>query len=471
MNIMKTNAIFRHRLGGLGFLFPLLSLLLGLCATLPSQAIAQDKTLEKTPVLILVSVDGMKPEYVTHADEYGAKVPNLRKMMNEGAYAEGVQGVIPTVTYPSHTTLITGVWPAKHGIYANTLFDPLDKAKMAWYWFADDLKVPTLYNAAMAAGRTTATIQWPVTVGAKVTWNIPEVWRAADENDIKWVRATATPGLLDEAEKEIGPYRGGIDTSIDADEVRVKYAEWILQRKKPGLLLLHVSALDHIEHDTYPFSPEALEVIAREDVAIGRLRATAEKTFPGRVIFCVVSDHGFVKVDKQLSLASAFVKEGLITLDAKGNAKEWKAFPWTTGGSAAIVLKDPKDAAVVVQVRELLAKIASDPANGIDRVLEADDLHARGGYPTASFFVGLKPGWRTNNSMTAPILEPTKVSGTHGALNDLRELRSSFFVVGGGVPKNKNLGLIDMRDIAPTLAHLAGLSLPSADGKSLFADR
>jgi hypothetical protein len=73
--------------------------------------------------------------------------------------------------------------------------------------------------------------------------------------------------------------------------------------------------------------------------------------------------------------------------------------------------------------------------------------------------------------MTAPILEPTKVSGTHGALNDLRELRSSFFVVGGGVPKNKNLGLIDMRDIAPTLAHLAGLSLPSADGKSLFADR
>ncbi|MBS1840647.1 MAG: alkaline phosphatase family protein, partial [Acidobacteria bacterium] len=357
----------------------------------------------------MVSVDGMKPEYVTHAEEYGAKVPNLRKMMAEGMYAEGVQGVIPTVTYPSHTTLITGVWPAKHGIFANTLFDPLDKGHQAWYWYAEDLKVPTLYDAARDAARTTAAIQWPVTVGAKVTWDIPEVWRAGDENDIKLVRATSTPGLLDEAEKEIGVYRGGIDTSIDADEVRVKYAEWILEKKRPALLLLHLSALDHTEHDTFPFSAEALEVIAKQDAAIGRLRATAERLFPGRVIFCVVSDHGFVKVDKQLSLASAFVQAGLITLDKKDRATEWKAFPWTTGGSSAIVLKDPKDTAVAEQVRALLKKLASDPANGIDRVLEADDLHERGGFPTASFLVGLKPGWKNNNSLTAPLVEPAKV--------------------------------------------------------------
>src|SRR5882762_7037365 len=98
---------------------------------------AQEKAPDKTPVLVLVSVDGMKPEYITHADEHGAKVPNLRRMMKEGTYAEGVQGVIPTVTYASHTALVTGVWPAKHGIYANTLFDPFDKGKQAWYWYAE----------------------------------------------------------------------------------------------------------------------------------------------------------------------------------------------------------------------------------------------------------------------------------------------------------------------------------------------
>jgi len=461
---MNKQADFRRKRYRPRIPFFLLSLLFAFCATLPPQVVAQ----EKPPVLVLVSVDGMKPEYVTHAADHGAKVPNLQKMMAEGMYADGVQGVIPTVTYPSHTTLITGVWPAKHGIYANTLFDPLDKGKQAWYWYAEDLKVPTLYNAAKAAGRTTATIQWPVTVGAKVTWDIPEIWRAGDENDLKLVKATSTPGLLEEAEKEIGVYRGGIDNSIEADEVRVKYAEWILEKKKPALLLLHISALDHIEHDTFPFSPEALAVIERQDAAIGRLRGTAERLFPGRVIFCVASDHGFVKVEKQVSFGAAFVQAGLITLDKKDKATDWKAFPWSTGGSSAIVLKDPKDTATVEKVRALLKDMASDPANGIDRVLEGDDLHARGGFPTASFFVGLKPGWKNSYSLTGPVMESVKVSGTHGAMNDLRELRSSFFVAGPGVPAGKKFELIDMREIAPTLAKLAGLSLPSADGKPLL---
>src|SRR5258708_32925075 len=108
---------------------------------------------EKAPVLVMVSVDGMKPEYVTHGEEHGARVPNLRRMMKEGTYAEGVQGVIPTVTYASHTALATGVWPAKHGIYANTLFDPLDKGKTAWYWYAEDIQGPTIWDVARGAGR------------------------------------------------------------------------------------------------------------------------------------------------------------------------------------------------------------------------------------------------------------------------------------------------------------------------------
>lgn len=456
---MKTNAIFRHRQVRLVLLVSLISFFFLLSATLRAQ---------ETPTLVMVSVDGMKPEYVTHAEEHGAKVPNLRQMMKEGMYAEGVQGVVPTVTYPSHTTLVTGVWPAKHGIYANTLFDPLDKGKQAWYWYAEDLKAPTIWDAAREAGRTTASVQWPVTVGAKITWDIPEVWRAGDENDLKLIHAVSTPGLMEEIKKDLGEYRGGIDAAVEADEVRARYAEWILVKKQPSLLLLHLLALDHIEHETGPFSPEAIATVERLDAAIGKLRATAERAYLGRVVFAVVSDHGFVKVEKQVNFGPAFVQAGLISLDVKEKVKDWKAFPWATGGSAAIVLKDPKDAATAGQVRGLLKKLAIDPANGIDRVLEADDLRKRGGYPTASFFVGLKPGWKNGYALTGPIVQSVKTSGTHGALNDLPELRSSFFVVGGGVTKNKNLGLIDMRDIAPTLAGLVGLKLPSADGKSLL---
>src|SRR5579863_3841410 len=420
------------------------------------------------PLLVMISVDGMRPDYITEADAHGAKIPNLRRFMKEGTYAEGVVGVVPTVTYPSHTTLITGVWPAKHGVFANTTFDPLRQNQEGWYWYTEDIRVPTLWDAAAAAGRTTASIQWPVTVGAHITWDIPEFWRASTPDDAKLLRAVSTRGLLEEAKTELGEYRGGIDTSAAGDESRGRFTEWILEKKHPALLTLHLSALDHIEHETGPFSPECIAVLETLDATIGRIRATGERLAPGRAYIAVVSDHGFVRTDAQLNLFPLFRDAKLVTLNEKGKIIEWKAMPWVTGGSAAIILKDPSDTATISQVRELLEKVASDPANGVDRILEADELHRRGGYPPASFFVGLKPGWRTGSTADGPVLSKIKPGGTHGAMPDLPELHASFFLVGPGVPAGKSLGTIDMRDVAPTLAHEVGLALPSADGKVLL---
>ncbi len=389
----------------------------------------------------MISIDGLRPDYVTAADAHGAKVPNLRRFLKDGTYAEGVIGVVPTVTYPSHTTLITGVWPAKHGIFANTTFDSLQKNFQGWYWYAEDIRVPTLWDAAAQAGRTTASIQWPVTVGARVTWNIPEFWRAGTPDDAKLP---------------------------ESDEIRGRYAQWILEKKHPGLLLLHLAALDHIQHETGPFSAEAAVIFERLDAVIGSLRDTAERLAPGRALVAIVSDHGFVRTNAQLNLFPAFRAAGLFSVDEKGKIADWKAMPWQTGGSAAVVFKDPNDSATLAQVRELLAKLAHDPANGIDRILEADELHQRGGYPTAQFFVGLKPGWKTGSTLEGAVLSKIKTGGTHGGLPDLPELRASFFLVGPGVPAGRSLGIMDMRDVAPTLAHAAGLSLPTAEGKNLL---
>ena len=441
---------------------------LGLVALLfvPCPAAAQGKP---APLLVVISVDGLRPDYVTAADQHGAKVPELRRFVKEGTYADGVTGVIPTVTYPSHTTLMTGVWPAKHGIWANATFDPLGKNYQGWYWYAEDIRVPTLWDAAAAAGRATASIQWPVTVGARITWDIPEFWRAGTPDDAKLLRAVSTPELLTEGKAAVGAeYRGGIDASIEGDEVRGKYAVWILESKHPGLLTLHLTALDHTEHETQPFSPESIAVLERLDAVIGSVRGEAEHLAPGRAFVAVVSDHGFAKYDQQLNLFPAFREAKLFSVDEKGGVTDWRAMPWLTGGSAAIVLKDPKDEATLWEVRELLAKLASDPANGIDRVLEAEELHRRGGYPDASFFVGLKPGWRTGSSLSGPVVSKVKPGGTHGQLPDVPDLRAAFFLVGPEVPAGKDLGLIDMRDIAPTLAKEAGWALPSADGKQLL---
>jgi predicted AlkP superfamily pyrophosphatase or phosphodiesterase len=421
---------------------------------------------EGPPLLVVISIDGLRPDYITAADRHGAKVPNLRRFLKEGAYAEGVEGVVPTVTYPSHTTLVTGVWPAKHGIFANTTFDPLQKNYQGWYWYADDIRVPTLWDAAAKAGRTTASVQWPVTVGAHINWDIPEFWRANTEDDAKLLRAVATPGLLAEAQSEIGPYSGGVDTTVEADKNRGRYAAWILEKKRPSLLLLHLIALDHIEHETGPFSAESVAVLEGLDAVIGSVREAAERLAPGHSYVAVVSDHGFAPTEAQLDLFPAFRDAKLFTVDDQGKITDWKAMPWVTGGSAAIVLKDPGDAGTRAQVHDVLAKLAEDPANGIDRVLDGDELHKRGGYPTAAFFVSLKPGWRTGYAVNGPVLSKTKLGGTHGELPDVPELRAAFFIVGPGVPAGQKLGVIDMRDIAATLAHEAGLALPSADGKN-----
>ena len=125
--------------------------------------------------VLLISVDGLRPDYVTAADRHGLKILYLRRLMREGAHAATVRGVLPTSTYPSHTTLVTGTTPAKHGIYSNHPFDPSTRNPNSWYWYAEDLRVPTLWDAASRAGIVTGSVSWPVTVGAPgIRFNLPE---------------------------------------------------------------------------------------------------------------------------------------------------------------------------------------------------------------------------------------------------------------------------------------------------------
>jgi predicted AlkP superfamily pyrophosphatase or phosphodiesterase len=419
----------------------------------------------QTPLLLMISIDGLRPDYVTAADAHGAKVPNLRRFLKEGAFAQGVVGVIPTVTYPSHTTLITGVSPAAHGIFANTTFDPLRENQQSWYWYSEDIRVATLWDAASRAGLSTASVQWPVSVGARVTWNIPEFWRSGQPDDAKLLRALSTPGLLAELEPDLGPYPRAL--TAESDEQRARYAARIIEKKRPNLMTLHLIALDHAQHVNGPFSAEAMAVLERLDTLVGMLRATAETVAPGGAHVAIVSDHGFGKTAMELNLYPELRRAGLVTVSG-GKVTEWKAMPWTAGGAIAVVLKDPGDAATLATVRALLDRLAADPAHGIDRVLDAAALRARGGFPTAAFVVGLKPDWHAGSSLNRPLVGKAAMAGMHGHLPDLPDLHAAFFVVGPGVPAGRALGLIDMRDIATTLARRLNLSLPAAEGKELW---
>jgi hypothetical protein len=451
-----------------------LAALCGLLSTPPARA----QEPPSRPAVILISIDGLKPEYVLDADAHGLKIPVLRRFLREGAYSTGVHGVVPTVTYPSHTTLITGVSPATHGIYANTTFDPLRKNFGGWYWYAEDIKVPTLWDAAGEAGLTTANVHWPVSVAARITYNLPQYWRAGTPDDRKLLRILSTPGLLGALERDFGPYADGIDETITGDENRAKFAARLIELKHPAFTTIYLTALDHEQHASGPFSAQSNATLERIDVALSAILDSVRRTYGERAVVCIVSDHGFVATDKALNLAVAFRNAGLIEFGppAAGAAassgeqiKSWKAMLWGAGGSFAIVLHDKNDAATKSKVADLLAKLAADPANGIDRIVPESELHARGGFPEAAFLVALRPGFVTGDAVSGSVVAPSaSFRGMHGYWPDQPEMNASFFIFGPGIPAAHSLGFIDMRAIAPTLAEILGLRLPAAESAPLL---
>lgn len=407
----------------------------------------------------------MRPDYVSAADQHGLKIPNLRRLWNTGAHAHGVRGVLPTVTYPSHTTIVTGVVPAKHGILANTTFDPLAKNQDGWYWYSEDIRVPTLWEVAARAGYVTGSVSWPVTAGAHgIPWLIPEYWRAQTTEDVKLLRLLSTPGMMKELEATVGPYTTDLSEAIQGDQSRMRYAEEIIRRKHARFMLVHLAALDHLEHSFGPFSSEANAALEEIDGMVGRLeRAMRANTANAAV--CVVSDHGFASIDHQLNLRAAFVNAGLISLDGATPPKvrDWEADAWDSGGTAYIMLRNPRDAKSRAAVKNLLNRLAADLSNGIDQIMTQQSLVAMGGAPNAVFAVTLKPGYSLGGALEGPVLRKIRPGGTHGYAPTQPDMLASFLISGEGIAANLDFGNIDMRSIAPTLARYLGVSLPTAE--------
>ncbi len=420
------------------------------------------------PHVLMISIDGVRPDYVTTpVNPHGIQLETLHTMMREGTYATGVVGVFPTITYPSHTTLVTGVWPSKHGIVNNQRFDPERVMADAWYWYADGIKVPTLWSAAHKAGLKTASVGWPVTVDAKdIDFLIPEYWRGKlgetnNPDDPFLMNAISRPAdAVNAIAARIGvPYMKGNETTLEGDEIKTRYSLELLKADKPNFMTIHLSSLDEEEHLHGPFSVEANEDLDKLDGMVARLTAQ-ERAIDPKSIVVVVSDHGFANIDHALNLGVAFVKAGFMTGTPKG---AWQAQPWPLGCMYAIMLKDPTDGATRDKVKALLDTLAADPANGIEAVLSPMQVAAAGGPADAAFVVTLRKGFTSTGLTTGELLIPVPGHrGTHGYdPQTTPEMRASLFLTGVGVAKGKDLGLIDMRQIAPTIAALLGITLPA----------
>ncbi len=420
-----------------------------------------------TPKVLIVSIDGLRPDYVLEADRFGLKIPELRRLLLEGTYAKHVTGVAPTLTYPSHTTLVTGVSPAKHGILSNVYFDPENKNRGGWQWYAEDIKVPTLWDLAEKKGLATVSVDWPVTVGAHIRYLIPQMFRGSSPtlDDHKILKALATPGLLTEVEKKIGIYPAGYQYQWENDKTRTEFSLYLMNTKHPSLQLAYLSSLDEEQHSSGPYSAATKATLEKIDVMIGDLRRNGEKTAGGNFIFCVVSDHGFGRVDKEIRLNVALKEAGLLKLDEKGNLSSWQAYAWGADGSSAIYLNDPRDEETRTKVDSLINKLIEDPDSGIDKAVNPSTTL---GFTGAHLVINARSGFAFTSTYKGPMVDVRGVGGSHGYLPENPDMDAAFFIVGRNITKGKAIERIDMRDIAPTLAKIMGLSLPTAEGKTIF---
>ena len=416
--------------------------------------------------VIMISIDGMVPDYYTAPEKVGLQVPNLTLMKNGGAYADGVEGVYPTVTYPSHTTLVTGARPAIHGIVQNRIFEaPTDPQTRAWYWYSKALKADTLWTSAKKAGLVTAAVGWPVTVGAEIDYNVPEIYDPSETLPTwKRIAENSTPGLL---EKALGPDDG---KKLSIDDRLTTVSEFIIKSYRPNLLLIHLIELDGVHHRNGPRTKPAIEMAQREDGYIGRIvEATRQAGIFDETTFLIVSDHGFSKISQKYAPNVALAKEQLITLDANGKAVSWKAAAWPAGGSCAIVLHDAADKETEAKVTAIFSKVAKDNKSPIKQVSTRNDLRRIGAIPQAVLMLEAAPGYSFDDALTGSEIRDSGESyrGTHGYLPTNPEMRASLIIYGARAQSGAKLPLARMTDIAPTAASLLKLNLPQAEGKQM----
>jgi predicted AlkP superfamily pyrophosphatase or phosphodiesterase len=423
------------------------------------------------PVL-LISVDGMRPNDVFNAEDHGIRLPTLQRMIVEGTSARAVRNVTPTITLPNHTTLITGTLPSEHGFYDNVVFDPLRRRTDRYFWYAQDIKVQTLWDAVKSKGGMVASLYWPGTVGAdSIDVNVPLYWRDMDLEDIKQIAALSTPRLVGELEHATG--RKLVQSMLltpAADRVIGEYAAYVLTSRHPRLLTVHLSAFDHVAHVYGPDSPEAHAALENTDAVIGAIQTAGRKAIPGLVV-AVVSDHGFAPLHDDVNVLKAFVDAGLAKVDpATGQFVDWQAMPWGYA-SAAVFLARPLDPDLQARTADVLARIVKDPAYHVQKIVDLTGSAAFKAGRSPAYYIDFEAGYEMGQSLGATMLTPSKYKGMHGYLNDMEAMHSAFFMSGPTIAHGKNLGEIDMLDIAPTLAAVLGTVLPQASGKPLFNDR
>lgn len=412
--------------------------------------------------LVIVSLDGMRPDTYVHPEAHQVRMPTLRKMVEQGCASTGVKGVFPTVTYPSHTAMMTGQFPGTHGIIGNTPLDPFNLTMGGWFYYAEQIKTPTLWQLVKEHGGTTAAVSWPVTVGAKIDYLIPEYRPVRIEDDMAMLRALSTPGLIEGMEAKLGK----TNPSNVKDDFKADAASYIFAKYKPTLLLLHLAETDHAEHVDGPDSAAAAKVFEETDARVAKLKSEIESAAGSEgVAWMIVSDHGFQNVRSQVNIQIPLSKAGLVEYGKDNKVSSWRVYPIGGGGSFALVAKDQQDKEAIAKATEEFKTLAANPQNGIKKLYTADELKAMDAYPGAFLAGDMEEGFATGAAHAGDLVTPsTTTKGTHGYDPSNPKLYASFIVAGDHAAHCDTMAPGELVDVGPTAAAMLGFEFPGVKG-------
>ncbi len=412
--------------------------------------------------VVLISIDGFRPDFY---GDLSWPAPVLQQHRQVGAYARAVRPVFPSVTYPDHATMVTGALPARHGIYYNTPFEPTGQTGR-WYWEADSIRVPALWDAVRAAGGTTAAVSWPVSVGADIDYNVPEVWSLDPSEDaVAPMRRNARPaGLLERLERDaVGPLTAArvSDDFLARDEAAAAMGAYLFEQHRPTLLFVHLISVDHYAHEEGRDGPMVRQSVATVDRGVGALvRAVERAGLSDSTAFIVTGDHGFMDIHTRLAPNRWLMDAGL--LEAGRDRGAWRAAFLTSGAAAFLHLRDPNDAGALAAARAALDRVPPE-LRALFRVLERDELDALGAAPQAALALSPHPGVVFTGSTSAPVLSAA-TGGTHGYLADFPEMQTGLVAWGAGIRPDAVVHQMRLTDVAPLVAELLGLSFTAPDG-------
>lgn len=426
--------------------------------------------MDKNRHIIVISEDAMVWEDL----EELRQMPHFGRVMRDAAFVDRVRSVYPTVTYPNHASMRTGARCGKHGVINNEQ-PMLDREKSPWFLMNDALKIPDIFDAAKAAGYTTAAVFWPSTGRhPHIDYLVDEYWPQNETQTTLecFAESGSSPEVI---EKVVRPNMHLVDGMHRihpyCDAFIHACACSIIRQFKPNLLMIHPANIDDYRHKSGVFSPMVSHGLHEIDLWLGEiLKAVRDAGIEKETDIFIVSDHGQLNKTRAVALNALLADRGLLTVDAEGHVVDYVAIAKSAGMSAYVYLKDPRD---FDRVRAVLEQMREDGLYGFERVYTAEEARREEGlYGYFAFVLETDSYTSFSNAFTRPYVRPIDTSdykfgrATHG-YHPEKGPQPTLIAFGPHIRPGARLPRRPIIDEAPTYARILGVEMPEAEGVAI----